>query len=987
MAKKDIKLQGNTELIVDEHKLVAEIRFSKNSDGKEWSAEDIAKVLTDAGIRYGYKEDDIAEQLKIAGEKNEGTITFKAAKGEPAVAMKAEEPQYAQLDIPESLADAIPQKLESCSPPIIQKKVVDKVKKTKTVLKKSPLPFMPAKEEQVEYTEETARVERVYVDPTVESYSYVKEGALIASLFASTPGEAGKNIFGDKVPPKSIPDPYFYCGEHCERSGNDIRATASGILRKGSNWCDVIPFSGHTWSIALSNDQATCYLRFTPGDPLIDPPEYKEIISAIEELPYPLDTIMPEGEICALIQTSIEQGFPLYNKAISNSLDAKFEIDVDEDGLKAVLNVRKGRGDGRPLVLKEVGSAINRLKLQIPDKATLKKDILDFYNSPEIELRDYIITEGRPPKQGGDQPVEWSARFIDEKEFLDLKREIDDQRELIQQNEDGSIFPLDAIDALAYVENEQRIVTFGTAQKGEPGMNVYGNPIDGLMGTTYNFVLAGSVEQKDNMIIATRAGLLERAIVEQSIYLRIRPRRDSRISIEISEDRLQAFLSIDPGEGSGAKLSEKEIRDSIEAAGVVRGILEADLSAIIERVLNGDKVEHELFAKGKAAQGGDNESLEFLLNVSSGGNVTIRNDGRADFKNRDNMTRVTKDQAVARICPPEKQPVPGFDVSGKELNTDGAGKLNLSIGEVFRQELQPDQTIILFSTIDGELLYENNRLDVLAVHTVKGNVGLSTGNIKFAGTVQVAGNVESGFYIMSESDIKIKGSVDRGLLSSGGDILIQGGVKGGGKTLLRSKQNIMASFIEQSTILSVHDIKIQKSCFRSNVKCNGRLIMGDKGSIIGGVIKVKNGLVATSIGSERGVPTKIHFGQDYLVEDQVGVQEKEIKKMQLQVAEVDAAIQKAKSGQQTASLRELANQKTKLMKLIQKRSVHLFNLKERFEQHFDSELIVNGEIYPGVVLESHGRELEVNRLYKQVTISFDTTSGRISIQERSAATP
>jgi uncharacterized protein (DUF342 family) len=840
---------------------------------------------------------------------------------------------------------------------------------------------MKAKEETVEYTEEETRREKVYVDPTVEAYGYVKAGGLVANVLPSQPGSPGKNIYGDVVQPKSIPDPYFYHGENTTKNGHEIRADITGIVRKGINWCDVVPFSGHEWDIELSDDKATCLLNFHPGDPLLDPPTYEEIAARISELEYAMDTIMPEGEITALVNHAVESGQAIVRKAISDSQDAHFEIEVDESKLKAVLNVRKGRGDGNPLVLKELGSAINKSGLVIADKAKLKADILEYYNSQELELRDYVLAEGVPPKEGPEQAVDWSARFLDEKEFLDLKKEIAEQRDLIERNEDGTLFPLDDIDELAYVEGEQRIVTLGPAQKGDPGRDVFGNSVEGLMGKSMEFVLADAVERKDNVIITTRAGLLEKAVSDDAIYLRVRPRRDSRINVEVADDRMEAWLSIDPGEGSGASLTGKKIRDSIEAAGVSKGIFSEILDQAIEAALGGEKVERIRIAEGEAPDLGGKEQLEFLIQLASDAAVTIRKDGSADYKTKDNMTRVGKDQAIARITPPPKKPQPGFDVSGREIQPPGQQELNLQISERIRQEEQEDHTIILYSEIDGELRYEKNVLDVMAVHTVQGNVGLSTGNIKFPGTVQVAGNVESGFYIMSESDVKIMGSVDRALLSAGGDILIQGGVKGGAKSLLRSKQNIMATFIEQTTVLAVQDIKIAKSCFRSNVKCNGKLMMGDKSTIVGGTVKVKNGLQVTNLGSERGVPTRIHFGQDYLVEDQVSVQEREIKKIQLQIAETDAAIQKTAKGQDKGQLAALANKKTKLLKLIQKRNVHLFNLKERFEQHFESELIVTGSLYPGVILESHGREHEVVKEEKNVRISFDTQSGRITIEE------
>ncbi|AHC13499.1 flagellar assembly protein A [Salinispira pacifica] len=984
MAKKERRIQGSPQLIIDDNKLQARIQFTKSSEGADWNGEKIVALLKEEGIRYGFKEDDISEQIKIAGEKSDKEVSFIAVKGDPATDMRAEEPEYASLEIPEELAGPISEKLQLSSSPDIQKKNVNKVKKQKTVQKKSPIPFMPAKEEVVSYTEEEVSFEKVYVDPTVESYSYVIGGQLIAQVHPVTPGVPGKDIFGDIIQPKSLPDPYFYNGENTTRTGSDIRADLSGIVRQGTNWTDVIPFSNHEWEIRLSEDKATCLLDFSPGDKLIPLPAYDEIRNRIEQLEYPMDTIMPEGEIANLLEHALEHQTPIKDKAISDSQDAHFEIMVSDDGLRAELQVRKGRGDGRPLVLKELGKAINASGVSIADRAQLKQDILDYYNSPELELHNYLLAEGKPPKEGAEQPVDWSARFLDEKEYLDLKKEIEENREALQTDEDGSSFPLDAIDALAYVENEQRIVTMGQAQKGEPGMDVYGKPIEGLPGKSVDFVLHDSVDRKDNIIITLRSGLLERAIVENVYHLRVRPRRDSRISIEANDSAMEAFISIDPGEGSGAVLTEQMIRDSIEAYGVVKGIDEKLLEDLIARSLQGEKIQDQVFARGLPPREGDSETVNFLISLADNEKVTIREDGSADFKTRNTMTRVSRDQAVARITPPKTEAVPGWDVYGRTLDADDGSGSTLEISDKFRREDQEDGTVILYATVDGELLNEKGKLDLLEVHTVQGNVGMETGNIKFPGTVQVAGNVESGFYVMSNDDIKIMGAVDRALLSAGGDILIQGGIKGGGKSLLRSKQNILAAFVEQATILSVKDMKIQKSVFRSNVKCNGKLMMGDKSSIIGGVVKVKEGLDVHNLGSERGIQTRIHFGQDYLVEDQIHVQEKEIKKIQIQIAEADATMKRLAKERNQQKLKEVFNKKTKLLKMMEKRNLHLFNLKERFEQHFESRLIVRGSLHNGVVLESHGREMEIIEEKKNVIIQFDTGLGRINIEENSS---
>jgi uncharacterized protein (DUF342 family) len=91
MAKKDIRLQGEAELTVSEDKFSADVKFRKTKDGKEWSAEDLVNLIREAGITFGFKEDDIAEQLKIGGEKKDAEVSLKAARGDAPIAMKPEE--------------------------------------------------------------------------------------------------------------------------------------------------------------------------------------------------------------------------------------------------------------------------------------------------------------------------------------------------------------------------------------------------------------------------------------------------------------------------------------------------------------------------------------------------------------------------------------------------------------------------------------------------------------------------------------------------------------------------------------------------------------------------------------------------------------------------------------------------------------------------------------------------------------------------------
>ena len=70
-----------------------------------------------------------------------------------------------------------------------------------------------------------------------------------------------------------------------------------------------------------------------------------------------------------------------------------------------------------------------------------------------------------------------------------------------------------------------------------------------------------------------------------------------------------------------------------------------------------------------------------------------------------------------------------------------------------------------------------------------------------------------------------------------------------------------------------------------------------------------------------------------------------------------------------------------MLKLMEKRGLRLFTLRERFEQHFDSKVIVQGDVHIGTVFESHGRTYEITRPRKGISVTFDPHTGNLTIED------
>ena len=66
------------------------------------------------------------------------------------------------------------------------------------------------------------------------------------------------------------------------------------------------------------------------------------------------ETLVSEEKLKEIINTAIDTSKELKEAIISTDDDCSFEIRVSDDKLKADLSMKKGRGNGKPLVLKEV---------------------------------------------------------------------------------------------------------------------------------------------------------------------------------------------------------------------------------------------------------------------------------------------------------------------------------------------------------------------------------------------------------------------------------------------------------------------------------------------------------------------------------------------------------------------------------------------------------------------------------------------------------
>jgi len=967
-------IKGSVSIEIDLLEIDVSLRFIPDKAGEDWSAERIIQILGEKRVSP-LPSARIVDELLQKLTKAKDTQLVSLLKGVPAEPPQPERIIWADLPIPDDLKEIAGNAVDTAGPPKLFRVIVDKIRHESIVKKPSPIPFMPPKEEVLVTWEKKETKEPVFVEPAVLDTAYAEKGHKIGTLQVRKPGKPGKSVFGKPIPPLVDTGGDFYTADTIERDKNEVKALISGVLRIGANWADIVALSRPIWNVEKSPDGASILLTYEPGTKGLTGPNATDILAVAVGLGVQAEDLCSAEELEKEIGRVTQTGLAIKSFSLSRRKDAEVLVDLGTDKQKATLFIRKGTGGGAPLELKAISEAIKASGVRGFSADKVKTDILAFFKGPETVLSDYVLVEGKAPTRGKDREVLISAAFLADKERIALAERVASSSRSGLPVEHPGFFPPAEATGVALVGKDVKIAAVTKPPPGNPGNDIFGNILPGLPGNDPLIQLCAGLRMSKDDIFADLDGALFNKKTDSAYAAYLIPYRDSRIFVQIAPDAMTATLELEKESGGGIPLSAESVNTTIAAAGVVRGIDGMAVAEALGQAYEQGKCLAMIIARGEAPVASGTSEVKWFVQKPTGKGVTLREDGRADFKNQDRFLTIAEGSPIAEIIKQREEGKAGWDVTGKELPAEKGKSVEFTHDDSIREETT-ETGVRLIAGKTGELVIDGTALAINDLHGVKGDVGPGTGNIQFPGEVRVGGGVLAGYAVIGGGDVLIAGAAEAALVSAGGRVLINLGVIGGGKGIVRARKTIEASFVEQATLLAVEDIRIKNGCMQSQVKTNGKLrLLGEKGHLIGGVCRSRFGVEAMNIGTERGTRTEISFGQDYLVKDQIEVSEREMDRIKAALIEVEKKIQAAMDSQ--FSLDGARTEKVKLMKLMEKHGMQLFTLHEKFEEHHDSEVRVRGNVFPGVVLESHGRYFEVKQKKSQVIFYFDREVGRI----------
>ncbi len=365
-----------------------------------------------------------------------------------------------------------------------------------------------------------------------------------------------------------------------------------------------------------------------------------------------------------------------------------------------------------------------------------------------------------------------------------------------------------------------------------------------------------------------------------------------QVFVEISDDEMVAKITVIPPQDPTDKWATMEdVTAALQRQNVVFGVdasRMAELTAEIARMAaekdGAEPLEYEV-AFGTPVQNGEDARIDMIYKealkeqqaaeetASAVGEET--DDGRIDYRALHKIENVAKGTVLARKIPATKGSA-GKTVTGKITEPREGKNIDLVASRgVLVNPNNPDEWI---ADTDGQVILKENKLSVMSLYEVNGDVDFSTGNIDFVGTVVIRGDIKDGFKVYTGEDLIVNGVVEAAELKCGGKLTIAGGVSGSDRARITCAGDATIKYIRNAHVDIGGHLTVNQAIMHSQVKVGTKVVVaGKKGVIVGGQVIAGEEINAASMGSNFATPTEVVVGEAVGLRDELQHLEAELK--------------------------------------------------------------------------------------------------------------
>ena len=521
----------------------------------------------------------------------------------------------------------------------------------------------------------------------------------------------------------------------------------------------------------------------------------------------------------------------------------------------------------------------------------------------------------------------------------------------------GDIDTTDTI-CIGTVKKNDVLLEITPAQQGRSGFNVVGEETKppemefGMIETKRNTRRAG------DRIISEMEGL----VFYYPDAILVKPYADARIDIFVAEDNMSTAVTLTPAVGEGEKLTSKLVLKALRNRKVTAGINEQAIVDAVEKC-EAEKItlENIPVAKGVPVKNGADGRIVFRVKLHASHQLKDSSGETVDFREKDSIININKGTLLALHFPPQPKIQDGTDVFGNAIPATDGNPVELKITQNIEPRENDKGITEYYSRIDGQILFENDKLDMEPLFIVEGDLDLETGNIDFLGNVLIKGSVEDKFIVKAGGDIEIRGNVGASAIHAGRDVYVKGGVINRGNGEIRAGHNVVVRFAESSHVIAKENVTIDRAVLNSEIAAGDSIVCKkEKGQIIGGHIIARNRIEVNELGTQAGTKTSVTLGMDFFKMEQltrVSVEQRKFLAAEEKINQVLGKLEKHKEDN-GALEEELQKTYIDLMqkKVLVQKKLHEMR-KQLLELSAGDDTIPDGEILVRKTLHS---DVQVN---------------------------
>lgn len=446
--------------------------------------------------------------------------------------------------------------------------------------------------------------------------------------------------------------------------------------------------------------------------------------------------------------------------------------------------------------------------------------------------------------------------------------------------------------------------------------------------------------------------------------------------IEVSDDNLEAFITMFPPKPGGKELNYEDIIEGLQTKGTIFKINEEEIKKSLNEKIYFKKIS---VVKGIAPKKGRDAKINYFFNLENKAKPQIIDDkGNVDLKELGLIQSVRRGDIVSEKIPAEKGEA-GTNVYGRIIPAVNGEDKNF----IFSKdtiELSEDG-LKLISKIDGRILIKDNKIVVEKVLHINSDVNYHTGNINFNGTVIIQGKVEDNFKVEADGDIIVKKNTGKSFIYSRNNVIIEGGILGKGESLVKAEKNVYAKFIENGNVLAGENIFVDKVIMHSNISAGDSIILkGEKGAIIGGITRAGKQIIANELGAVGGTYTEIEAGIDPKILSQLNeLNEKRVQDIS-RVNKIALGVETLERKRLTNTITEKELEQLKQLKAmldkatskLDERISAITQIRNLIKPDFNAKVKVKNLVYAGtkIIIANSSRYIKDDNKYSFVTFKY-----------------